>query len=180
MARITAGQRLFLVTFAVRGNPDATDVAGVHTPHRKHQMAIKKVTHGRGFSYEMTAKINGTAVRRRLPTKKAANDEYSRLRQAALHGTYAPAARERITLDTYVREHWLPTRMVEDSTLVIYSGYYARHISPVLGGMTVSPDRTRSRPGPHRRTAPQGVSHPGPSRPSTTSWRWRCAAPSTT
>ncbi len=37
-------------------------------------MAVRRITHGRGISYEMTIKVDGRLVRRRFPTKKQAPD----------------------------------------------------------------------------------------------------------
>lgn len=61
-------------------------------------MAVKKVTHGKGSSYEMTAVAgDGKVVRRRFATRKQAADEYARLRAAVNDGTFIAAERARIS-----------------------------------------------------------------------------------
>src|SRR5690242_19630171 len=96
-------------------------------------MAVRKVKHGRGYSYEMTAKVDGKVVRRRFPSLKEANDAYARLRTSFLDGTYIHSAELRTTLDEYVAT-WLPTVRVRESTMENYTGYYRRHLSAIPGG----------------------------------------------
>src|SRR3954453_20621385 len=100
-------------------------------------MAVKKVKHGRGYSYELTTKIDGKVIRRRFATIKEANDAYARLRGSALDGSSIPAADLRMTLDTYAAMFFDALR-VRTATEEIYRGHYRRHISPVLGQIAMS------------------------------------------
>ena len=100
-------------------------------------MAVKKVKHGRGFSYELTTKIDGKVIRRRFKTVKEANDEYARLRGSFLDGSYIPSSDLRMTLDTYAAT-WFETLRVRESTYANYDIYYRKHISPVLGNRPMS------------------------------------------
>ena len=45
-------------------------------------MAVKKITHGRGTSYEVTAKVDGRTVRKRFARKDLALDFQAQVRQA--------------------------------------------------------------------------------------------------
>src|SRR3954470_22201556 len=100
-------------------------------------MAVRKVKHGRGHSYELTTKIDGKVIRRRFASIKEANDAYARLRGSALDGSYIPAADLRMTLDTYAAMFFDALR-VREATEEIYRGHYRRHISPVLGRIAMS------------------------------------------
>ena len=79
-------------------------------------MAVKKVKHGRGSSYELTTKIDGKVVRRRFGTANEANDEYAKLRASFLDGSYIPAADLRLTMDDYAAT-WFDTLRVRESTM---------------------------------------------------------------
>jgi hypothetical protein len=50
----------------------------------------KRVTHGRGTSWEITYRVEGRQVRRRLPTKQAALDALARARTEANDGMHIP------------------------------------------------------------------------------------------
>lgn len=95
-------------------------------------MAVHKVTHGQGVSYEMTIKIDGKVVRRRFPTSKLAHDAYARLRQSANDGSYIPAERSRISFNAYADE-WIAGKLVRPSTLRSYRGNLDKHLRPVFG-----------------------------------------------
>lgn len=95
-------------------------------------MAIKKVEHGKGYSWEMTTKVEGKVVRRRFRTKREAEDAYATIRVAAREGTFLSAADSRTTLDEYAMM-FLAARRVRPSTLFSYETNYRNHISPVLG-----------------------------------------------
>ncbi|MDX6245642.1 MAG: hypothetical protein QOE76_3365 [Frankiales bacterium] len=95
-------------------------------------MAIKKVEHGKGYSWEMTTKVEGKVVRRRFRTKREAEDAYATIRVAAREGTFLSAADSRTTLDEYAIM-FLAARRVRPSTLFSYETNYRNHISPVLG-----------------------------------------------
>lgn len=95
-------------------------------------MAVNKIQHGRGISYEMTIKIDGRVTRRRFPTSKQAHDEYARLRQASNDGSYIPAQRSRITFNAYADE-WIAGKVVRPSTLAQYRGNLDKHLRPVFG-----------------------------------------------
>lgn len=73
---------------------------------RWHTIAVKKITHGQGVSYEMKIKIDRKVVRRRFGTAKLAHDGYARLRQSVNDGSYIPAERSQITFAAYAEE-WL-------------------------------------------------------------------------
>ncbi len=101
-------------------------------------MAVKKITHasGRGHSYEMTCKIQGRVVRRRFPTKRAASDEYARLRSAASDGSLVNPAAGRVPLRDYGLQ-WLGSRQVRPGTLANYEVNWRRHVEPALGDLQV-------------------------------------------
>jgi hypothetical protein len=72
-------------------------------------MAVRKITHGRGTSYEATLKVHGKVVRRRYPTRKAALDFYARTRAEAAAGTFVPVDRGRISFAEFTGQ-WLAAR----------------------------------------------------------------------
>ncbi len=95
-------------------------------------MAVKKITHGRGISYEMTVVLDGRVVRRRFPTRKQAADEYSRLRSAGNDGSYIAADRARITFAAYA-DIWIGGLQVRPSTMAQYRSNLHRHLLPAFG-----------------------------------------------
>jgi integrase len=95
-------------------------------------MAVHKVQHSRGTSYEMTIKIDGRVVRRRFGTAKQAHDAYAQLRQASNDGSYIPAERARITFDAHA-DCWIAGLVVRSSTLRQYRANLDRHLRPAFG-----------------------------------------------
>jgi integrase len=96
-------------------------------------MAVKKLINSRGRPWEMTIKVDGRLVRRRFATKKQADDEYSRLREAGRTGTFIAPADARITVAEYA-EIWLSGVPRRPSTQAKYRNDVINHINPVLGG----------------------------------------------
>jgi integrase len=97
-------------------------------------MAVRKITHGRGTSYEMTAVADsGQVVRRRFSTRKQALDEYARLRAAVNDGSYIAAERSRMTFADY-SVLWLGALQIRPSTMAQYSSNLHRHLIPAFGG----------------------------------------------
>lgn len=97
-------------------------------------MAIKKVTHGRGVSYEVTAKINGRTHRKRFRTKAEALDHQAQIRTQARDGSYIHPAQSKITFADY-SAHWLASLQVRETTLVSYERNLRNHLVPVFGPM---------------------------------------------
>lgn len=95
-------------------------------------MAIKKITHGKGISYQMTIRVNGRLVRRRFPTKRQATDEYARLRTAGREGTFIAPADSKLTFAAY-EASWFAGLRVRPSTLASYRAIYRNHLEPALG-----------------------------------------------
>ena len=80
----------------------------------------------------MTIKVEGRVVRRRFRTKKLADDEYSRLREAGRTGSFIAPADARITVGEYA-ELWLASKHVRASTHDRYTNDVRAHIVPALG-----------------------------------------------
>ncbi len=95
-------------------------------------MAVRKITHGRGTSYEMTIKVDGRVVRRRFPTQRQAADEYARLRTAATQGTFIAPADAKVTFAAY-STGWFAGLAVRPSTLANYESHYRKHLEPAFG-----------------------------------------------
>ena len=95
-------------------------------------MAIKKVTHSRGTSYEVTAKINGRTHRKRFGTKSAALDHQAQIRTQARDGSYVHPAVSKITFGEYSAQ-WLAGLQVRETTLVSYERNLRNHLLPVFG-----------------------------------------------
>jgi integrase len=102
------------------------DTEGVTT------VAIKKVTHSRGTSYEVTAKINGRTHRKRFGTKSAALDHQAQIRTQARDGSYVHPAVSKITFGEYSAQ-WLAGLQVRETTLVSYERNLRNHLLPVFG-----------------------------------------------
>jgi integrase len=96
-------------------------------------MAVRKITHGKGTSYEMTAVVDGgKVIRRRFGTRKQANDEYARLRAAVNDGTFIAAEHARIRFTAYA-DLWLGGLQIRPSTLAQYRSNLHRHLLPTFG-----------------------------------------------
>jgi integrase len=101
-------------------------------------MAINKITHGKGISYQMTIRVDGRLVRKRFPTKRQAIDEYARLRNAGREGTFIAPADSKLTFAAYATT-WFAGLRVRPSTLANYRSNYRNHLEPAFG--TVRMDR---------------------------------------
>ena len=97
-------------------------------------MAIAKITHSRGVSYQMTIRVDGRLVRRRFPTRKQAIDEYARLRHAGRTGTFIAPADAKITFAAY-SAIWFAGLAVRASTRSNYECHYRVHLEPAFGPM---------------------------------------------
>lgn len=95
-------------------------------------MAINKITHGRGVSYQMTIRVDGRLVRRRFPTRRQATDEYARLRHEARNGTFIAPADAKITFEAYSRI-WFAGLAVRASTRSNYECHDRVHLQPAFG-----------------------------------------------
>jgi integrase len=97
----------------------------------------RKITHGRGTSYEITYRVDGRMVRRRFPTRQAALDAAARARAEVLDGTHIAPAQGRTTLAEYAGR-WLETLQVRPSTRYHYEIYLRRHVLPALGSRSLA------------------------------------------
>jgi integrase len=95
-------------------------------------MAVKKVTHGRGTSYEVTAKVDGRTVRRRFARKDAALDFQAQVRQEARSGSFVHPADRKTTFAAYSTS-WAEHLQVRDSTLANYRANLRNHLLPTFG-----------------------------------------------
>jgi integrase len=95
-------------------------------------MAVKKITHGRGTSYEVTAKVDGRTVRKRFPRRDLALDFQAQVRQAARTGGFVHPADAKTTFAAY-STCWLADLQVRDSTLASYRCNLRNHLLPVFG-----------------------------------------------
>ena len=95
-------------------------------------MAINEVTHGRGVSYEVTAKVNGRTHRKRFRTKAEALDHQARIRTQARDGSYVHPTVSKITFAEYSAQ-WLAALQVRETTLVNYERNLRNHLLPVFG-----------------------------------------------
>ena len=95
-------------------------------------MAINKITHGKGISYQMTIRVDGRLVRRRFPTKRQALDEHARLRNAAREGTFIAPADSKCTFASYSHT-WFTGLQVSPNTLSSYCSNYRAHLEPAFG-----------------------------------------------
>lgn len=95
-------------------------------------MAVKKITHGRGTSYEVTAKVDGRTVRKRFARKDLALDFQAQVRQAARSGGFVHPADAKTTFADY-SARWLADLQVRDSTLANYRSNLRNHLLPVFG-----------------------------------------------
>ena len=77
--------------------------------------APRRVTHGRGASWEITYRVDGRMVRRRFPTKKAAEDALARARTEVADGLHIPPVHRKVTVEEYGRI-WLSTLQVRPQT----------------------------------------------------------------
>ncbi len=95
-------------------------------------MAVKKITHGRGASYEVTAKVDGRTVRRRFGRRDQALDFQAEVRQAARAGSFVHPADSKTTFASYSAT-WIGNLQVRDSTLANYQANLRNHLLPVFG-----------------------------------------------
>lgn len=82
----------------------------------------RKITHGRGFSYKITYRVDGRMVRKRFPTMKLAEQALARAQVAAIDGTYVFRSDARMTVAEYTPT-WIASLRVEPSTLAGYQTY---------------------------------------------------------
>jgi integrase len=101
-------------------------------------MAVKKITHSKGVSHQMTIRVDGRLVRKRFPTRRQALDEYARLRNAGREGTFIAPADSKLTFATYATT-WFAGLRVRPSTMANYRCNYRNHLEPALG--TIRMDR---------------------------------------
>lgn len=95
-------------------------------------MAVKKITHGRGTSYEVTAKVDGRTVRKRFARRDLALDFQAQIRQAARTGGFVHPADAKTTFADY-SSRWLADLQVCDSTLANYRCNLRNHLLPTFG-----------------------------------------------
>jgi integrase len=95
-------------------------------------MAVNKIAHGSGFSYEMTIRVDGRLVRRRFATRRQASDEYARLRSAGVAGTFLAPADAKVTFAAYSTV-WFAGLAVRPSTMAAYRSHYRTHLEPFFG-----------------------------------------------
>src|SRR3954470_2593799 len=101
--------------------------------HREHRMSRpRRITHGRGTSWEVTYRVDGQMVRKRLPSKQLADKVLAQAQTRALEGTYTFRRDQKTTIADYAPV-WLATLRVEDSTLKNYDTYLRCHVLPALG-----------------------------------------------
>ena len=93
----------------------------------------RRLTHGRGTSWEITYRIDGRMVRQRFPTKVAALDALSEARVEIRKGTHLAPVEAKTTLGAYVRQ-WEAGLQVAPSTRDLYTAHVGRYIVPMLGG----------------------------------------------
>ncbi|MCW2573178.1 MAG: traSA:integrase fusion protein [Frankiales bacterium] len=97
----------------------------------------RRVTHGRGTSWEITYRVDGRQVRRRFPTKAAASAALARARTEATDGVHIPPVHRKVTLEEYGKL-WLTTLQVRPQTRIFYTHYVTKHIVPALGDRQLS------------------------------------------
>jgi integrase len=97
----------------------------------------RKIEHGRGFSYEITYRVEGRMVRKRLPTKKLAEQALAKAQVSAMEGTYVFRGEAKTTVAEYAPQ-WLGSLRVETSTLQTYESYLRRHVVEHLGNRAMS------------------------------------------
>jgi integrase len=97
----------------------------------------RKITHSRGVSYEITYRVDGRMVRKRLPTMKLAEQVLARARVAAMEGTYVFRGDAKTTVAEYAPQ-WLASVRVESSTLCTYEGYLRCHVVAHLGNRSMA------------------------------------------
>lgn len=94
--------------------------------------APRKITHGRGYSWEITYRVDGRMVRRRFPTKKDADDALARARTEISDRVHIPPVHRKVTVEEY-GQLWLTTLQVRPQTRFFYEHYFGKHVVPLLG-----------------------------------------------
>src|SRR3954447_11634316 len=94
--------------------------------------APRRVTHGRGVSWEITYRADGRMVRRRFATKKQAEDALARARTEVADGLHIPPVHRKVTVEEYGKI-WLSTLQVRPQTRFYYEHYFTKHVVPQLG-----------------------------------------------
>lgn len=97
----------------------------------------RKIAHGRGYSYEITYRVDGRMVRKRFPTLKLAEQALARAQVAALDGTYVFRGDAKMTLAEYAPT-WLASLRVEHNTMAGYRTYLKCQVLPHLGARAMS------------------------------------------
>lgn len=97
----------------------------------------RKIAHGRGFSYEITYRVDGRMVRKRFPTMRLAEQALARAQVAAMDGTYVFRGDAKTTIAEYAPT-WLASLRVEPSTLSGYQTYLRCQVLPHLGTRAMS------------------------------------------
>jgi integrase len=94
--------------------------------------APRRLTHGRGTSWEITYRVDGRMVRRRFPTKREAEDALARARTEVADGLHIPPVHRKVTVEEYGKI-WLSTLQVRPQTRFYYEHYFTKHVVPQLG-----------------------------------------------
>src|SRR3954471_14472781 len=97
----------------------------------------RKITHGRGTSWEVTYRVDGRMVRKRLPSRQLAEQMLAQAQTRALEGTYTFRRDEKKTVADYVPVY-LATLRVAESTMKNYETYLRCHVLPALGRRPMS------------------------------------------
>ena len=92
----------------------------------------RKISHGRGTSWEITFRVDGRMVRQRFTSKILALNALARARTQALDGLGITPAESKTTLANYA-PRWLAAQQCRPSTLVMYESHVRNHIVPILG-----------------------------------------------
>lgn len=92
----------------------------------------RRLTHGRGVSWEITYRVDGRMVRQRFPTKVAAQDALALARVEIRRGTHLAPAESKTILATYV-EQWKAGLQVAPSTREHIEIHVRLHILPIQG-----------------------------------------------
>lgn len=69
----------------------------------------RRVTHGRGTSWEITYRVEGRQVRRHFPTKTAAVDAFARARTETNDGLHIPPVHRKVTVEKPCRDTGRPS-----------------------------------------------------------------------
>lgn len=92
----------------------------------------RRITHGRGSSWEITYRVDARMVRQRFPTKAAALDALATARVEIRRGTHLAPVESKTTLAQYVTR-WEAGLQVAPSTRDLYECYVRRHVLTGLG-----------------------------------------------